>query len=334
MNILLTGGAGYIGSHTTSVLVEKNHSAVIFDNFSNSHPNILFDLENILGRPITFIKGDICDTNLLNDTLHKFKIDAVIHFAGLKSVGESSKVPINYYCNNVNGTLSLLKAMQKNNIKKLVFSSSATVYGNPEYLPLDENHKTKPTNPYGRSKLYIEEILNDLALSDKTWKIICLRYFNPLGAHPSGLIGENPNGIPNNLMPYISLVASKEIPYLGIFGSDYDTHDGTGIRDYIHVMDLAEGHIAALDYLNIHSGWSAINLGTGSGLSVLEIVNNFELVTGKKIPFEFKSRRLGDVAICYADVTKAEKELNWKAKRKISEICESEWNYKKKLIVR
>jgi len=329
MNILLTGGMGYIGSHTAVVLTEAGHKAVLYDNLYNSKSIVLDRLETVTGKRLAFIEGDVRDTPKLEQTLTGHKIDAVIHFAGLKAVGESVEKPIEYYENNVTGTISLLRAMHMASIKNIVFSSSATVYGDPQYLPLDERHPTSATNPYGRSKLQIEEILADLTKSDPEWRIACLRYFNPVGAHESSLIGEDPNGIPNNLMPYIAQVASGKLPHLNIFGDDYNTKDGTGVRDYIHVMDLAEGHKSALDFLNNHKGWHAINLGTGAGYSVLEMVQAFEQASGKSIPYQITSRRDGDIATCYAKVDKSEQQLNWKAERNLGEMCSSTWYFQR-----
>jgi len=325
MNILLTGGMGYIGSHTSVVLAEAGHEVVLYDNLCNSKHTVLDRLETITGKRPTFIEGDVRDTSKLEHALNHHKTDAVIHFAGLKAVGESVEKPIDYYENNVTGTVSLLRAMYTANIKNIVFSSSATVYGNPQYLPLDEQHPTSATNPYGRSKLQIEEVLADLSKSDPGWSIVCLRYFNPVGAHDSGLIGEDPNDIPNNLMPYIAQVASGKLPHLNIFGDDYNTKDGTGVRDYIHVMDLAEGHKSALDFLNNHTGWHAINLGTGTGYSVLEMVQAFEQVSGKNIPYKITNRRAGDIATCYAKADKSNQQLDWRAKRDLDEMCRSAW---------
>jgi UDP-glucose 4-epimerase len=316
MNILLTGGAGYIGSHAAVVLSEAGHDVVIFDNFCNSQRSILLNLKKIIGKELNCIEGDVRSTALVIKTLKNHQIDAVIHLAGLKAVGESIKNPIEYYANNVQGTISLLEAMKDAVIKTVVFSSSATVYGDPQYLPIDENHPTSATNAYGRSKLHIEEMLRDLSNSDPEWKIICLRYFNPVGAHDSGLIREDPHGVPNNLMPYITKVIGGELPMLNIYGHDYPTIDGTGVRDYIHVIDLAEGHLAALNFLSKgEGGWHAVNLGTGVGYSVLEMVRAAEASSGTKIKFQFVPRRAGDIASCYADVTKAKLYLGWAAKR-------------------
>jgi UDP-glucose 4-epimerase len=327
MNILLTGGAGYIGSHAAVVLTEAGHQVVILDNFCNSHRGVLDRLAKLLGKTLTCIDGDIRDTDLVQKALQDFKIDAVMHFAGLKAVGESVQKPIEYFDNNVSGTISLLKAMQKANVKTLVFSSSATVYGDPQYLPLDEAHPTSSNNPYGRNKLHIEEMLSDVVAADQSWRVILLRYFNPVGAHESGLIGEDPNGIPNNLVPYVAKVAAGELPCLSVFGNDYGTPDGTGVRDYIHVMDLVEGHLAALDYIGQHSGYHVVNLGTGIGTSVLEMVKAYELASFQKIIYRVLVRRPGDVASCYAKVDKANSMLGWKAKRSIIDMCASSWHW-------
>jgi len=329
MNILLTGGAGYIGSHTAVVLVEAGHDVVLLDNFCNSKKNVLEQLQKILGEVIPCVDADIRDSALVTKTLQDFSIDAVIHFAGLKAVGESAEKPIEYYANNVQGTISLLEAMKLTNVKNLVFSSSATVYGDPQYLPIDENHPTGSTNAYGRSKLHIEEMLKDIANSDSEWKIICLRYFNPVGAHQSGSIGENPQGIPNNLMPYIAQVALGKLPQLNVYGNDYPTADGTGVRDYIHVVDLAEGHLAALEYITYRSGWIAVNLGTGRGTSVLEMVSNFEKANNINLPFTIVGRRIGDIASCYANVDLAKNMLGWSAKRSLQSMCFTSWEWQK-----
>ncbi|NNJ84353.1 MAG: UDP-glucose 4-epimerase GalE [Gammaproteobacteria bacterium] len=329
MNILLTGGAGYIGSHTAVVLVEAAHRVVLLDNLSNSRQEVLSNLERITGENIPFVKGDVRDTTLVRQVLEQHDIHAVIHFAGLKAVGESVQAPMDYYANNVQGTISLLQAMEDCGVRRLIFSSSATVYGIPQYLPIDEAHPTHPTNPYGRNKRHIEEMLGDIAGSDRTWRIVSLRYFNPVGAHDSGLIGEMPRGIPNNLMPYIVDVATGNLSHLSVFGNDYDTIDGTGVRDYIHVMDLAEGHRSALDYLDTRAPtMSLFNLGTGNGFSVLRMVQAFEAASGKKIPYRFAPRRPGDVAACYAKADKAAIELGWKATRTLEEMCASAWNYR------
>ena len=331
MNILLTGGAGYIGSHAAVVLTEAGFQVVILDNFCNSQHSVLERLAKILGKAVSCVEGDIRDTTLVKKVLKDYQIDAVMHFTGLKAVSESTQNPIDYFDNNVGGSVSLLKAMSATNIKTLVFSSSATVYGASQSLPLDENYPTQATNPYARSKLFIEEMLADVADSETGWHIACLRYFNPVGAHESGLIGEDPNGIPNNLMPYIAQVALGKLPYLNVYGNDYDTTDGTGVRDYIHVMDLAEGHLAALSFVKQKSGLNIFNLGTGKGSSVLEMVKAFEEVSGKSIPLKVTSRRTGDVATCYAKVDKAVVDLSWNATRTIKDMCSSTWNFQKNL---
>jgi UDP-glucose 4-epimerase len=325
MNILLTGGVGYIGSHTAFLLIEQGFNVVLFDNLSNSHQNVVKQLEKLTSKKIPFVKGDIRDIDLLSSTLKNFKIEAVIHFAGLKAVNESAKDPLHYYDNNVGGSLNLFRAMEKNHIKKIVFSSSATVYGEPKYLPYDENHPTNAINPYGKTKLYIEQILNDLVQSDSEWSAICLRYFNPVGAHSSGLISENPLGIPNNLMPYILKVASGDFNQLNIFGSDYKTRDGTGERDYIHVEDLAAGHLAALKYIFNMKGWEAINLGSGKPTSVLELVRAFEKANSKNIPIKLTEKRQGDLPSYYANFDKAHKKLNWIPRKNLEDICQSAW---------
>ncbi len=327
MNILLTGGAGYIGSHTAVALASAGHAVVLYDNFVNSSRSVLGALETITGKPPVCIEDDVRDTARLTDTLRSHAIEAVIHFAGLKAVGESVEQPVAYYSANVQGTISLLQAMQTVGLRSLVFSSSATVYGDPQYLPIDESHPTSATNPYGRSKLHIEEILADCARADASWRIACLRYFNPVGAHASGLIGENPNGIPNNLMPFVARVAAGRLPRLRVFGDDYATPDGTGVRDYIHVMDLAEGHLAALDFLSHTGGWHAINLGTGHGYSVLEMVRGFEAASGRAVPFDIAPRRAGDIAACYASVDKATGLLHWQARRDLAAMCTSMWHH-------
>ena len=327
MNILLTGGIGYIGSHTAVVLSELGHTVVLLDNLSNSSDTVLDNLAQITKQRCAFVKGDIRNRHLLVSTIISHGIDAVIHFAGLKAVGESVEKPVDYYANNVQGAISLLQAMHAHNLKTLVFSSSATVYGQPQYLPLDENHPTHAINPYGRSKLHIEEMLSDVAASDATWRIACLRYFNPVGAHESGLIGDSPNGVPNNLMPYIAQVAAGQRQALNVFGDDYPTPDGTGVRDYIHVMDLAEGHAAALNFLSHTFGWHAINLGTGKGYSVLEMVQTFEKASGREVPYKVAARRAGDAAQCYANPQKAADLLGWGAKRSLDDMCESTWRF-------
>lgn len=327
MNILLTGGAGYIGGHTAVVLLQAGHRLVVVDNFCNSTLGAVRQVEKIAGQRVTLVEGDIRNTDLLTRTLRVHKIAAVVHFAGLKAVGESVTQPVNYYANNVQGTISLLQAMQTENVKTLVFSSSATVYGDPQYLPLDEDHPTRASNPYGRSKLHIEELLADVVRSDGAWRVACLRYFNPVGAHDSGLIGESPRGMPSNLMPYVAQVAAGQRAYLSIFGGDYPTPDGTGVRDYIHVLDLAEGHLAALRFLQDAVGWQAINLGTGHGTSVLEMVRAFEAASDKSVPYTVVQRRKGDVASCYAKVDKAKQLMGWSAQRGLHEMCASIWKF-------
>jgi UDP-glucose 4-epimerase len=333
VNVLLTGGTGYIASHAAVVLMQMGHQVVLYDNLSNSSDEVLTKLTQITNTHIPFVKGDVRDTPLLSATLAKHNIDAVIHFAGLKAVGESVEKPVDYYANNVQGTISLLQAMHAHNLKTLVFSSSATVYGQPQYLPVDENHPTHAINPYGRSKLHIEEMLSDMAASDGTWRIACLRYFNPVRAHESGLIGENPNGVPNNLMPYIAQVAAGQRQALNVFGDDYPTPDGTGVRDYIHVMDLAEGHAAALKFLSHTVGWHAINLGTGKGYSVLEMVQTFEKASGREVPYKVVARRAGDAAQCYANPQKAADLLGWGATRSLDDMCESTWRFQHQAFV-
>jgi UDP-glucose 4-epimerase len=325
VNILLTGGAGYIGSHTAVVLTQAGHEAVLLDNFCNSKKSVLERLQKILGKALRCVEGDVRDIALVTKILQDHKIDAVIHFAGLKAVGESVEKPIEYYANNVQGAINLLEAMKSTNVKTLVFSSSATVYGDPQYLPIDENHPTSATNAYGRSKLHIEEMLKDVASSDAAWKINCLRYFNPVGAHESGLIGEDPNGVPNNLMPYIAQVASGKLPHLNVYGNDYPTIDGTGVRDYIHVMDLAEGHLAALAHVQNHQGWDVFNLGTGRGVSVLEMISSYQQASGKKIAYQIKGRRTGDIASCHTKVEKSQGILGWHSKRSLDQMCKSSW---------
>ena len=329
MKILLTGGTGYIGSHTAVVLAEAGHEVFLLDNFSNSNKSVLDRLQKILGKTVCCIDADIRNTPVVLNALKEHQIDAVIHFAGLKAVGESVQMPIEYYANNVQGTISLLEAMKQAKVKSLVFSSSATVYGDPQYLPIDESHPTSATNAYGRSKLHIEEMLKDVAQSDSDWKILCLRYFNPVGAHPSGLIGEDPDGIPNNLAPFVSQVVTGKLQSLNVYGNDYPTPDGTGVRDYIHVMDLAEGHLAALNYLPQSQGWDAINLGTGNGYSVLDLVREFELASGVKVPMQIVGRRSGDIASCYASAEKAQSKLGWKAQKSLQDMCASscKWQF-------
>ncbi len=328
--ILVTGGAGYIGSHTCISLIEAGFDVVVYDNFSNSSKKSLQRAESIARRNIPLVEGDIRDKEVLQTVFDKYDIDSVIHFAGLKAVGESVQKPLEYYDNNINGTIALCEVMRDNGCKKIVFSSSATVYGDPKSVPISEDFPLSATNPYGRSKLFIEEILRDIYVSDATWKIILLRYFNPVGAHKSGLIGEDPNGIPNNLMPYISQVAIGKREYLSVFGGDYATNDGTGVRDYIHVEDLADGHVKALENIDKFDGVAVINLGTGQGYSVLEVVKAFEKASGKKVPYKIVGRREGDIQTCYADPSYAKKVLGWSAKHDINDMCKDAWNWQSK----
>lgn len=327
--ILVTGGAGYIGSHTLIELIAAGFTPVVYDNLSNSSPASLARVQQIVGQSIEFIEGDILDTQLLAKTFAAHDFTAVIHFAGLKAVGESVAKPLWYYQNNVAGTLNLLDAMTNAQVKNLIFSSSATVYGDPEALPIVESSPRSATNPYGQSKLMIEHMLEDLAKSDNHWQLISLRYFNPIGAHHTGTIGENPNGIPNNLMPYVSQVAVGKLPQLSVFGNDYDTVDGTGVRDYIHVVDLAKGHVAALQYLEHQTqlGFEPINLGTGKGTSVLELVNAFIKTTGQPVPYSIAPRRPGDIASCYASSDKAKHLLGWQAEFDIERMCTDTWRW-------
>ena len=330
MKILVTGGAGYIGSHTCVELINSGYEVVVVDNFSNSSAESVKRVEKITGKKVALYEADVRDKTALDKIFTKHKIDWVIHFAGLKAVGESCAKPVEYYDNNLNGTLVLLQAMREHGCKKIVFSSSATVYGDPEKLPLTENCKTGgTTNPYGTSKYFQEIMLSDVHKADNEWTIVLLRYFNPVGAHESGLIGEDPKGIPNNLTPYIAKVAIGELKEVGVFGNDYATPDGTGVRDYIHVTDLAKGHVAAIDKIK-NGGVYTYNLGTGRGYSVLEVIHAFEKACGHKIPYAIKPRRAGDVAACYADAGKAKKELGWEAKLGIEEMCLSSWNWQTK----
>lgn len=328
MSLLITGGSGYIGSHTVVELqaLANEQEIVIVDNLSNSSTKVLERIEQITGKTVTFIKADICDYDAMKKVFSEHNIDAVIHFAGYKAVGESSEIPLSYYYNNVSGTVILLKVMAEHNVKKLVFSSSATVYGD-NVSPLNESMSTSATNPYGQTKLMVENILFDLAISDNDWSIICLRYFNPIGAHESGLIGENPNGIPNNLLPYVAQVAVGRLAQLQVFGDDYDTVDGTGVRDYIHVVDLAQGHVKALQNLDKISGCQAINLGTGNGTSVLEIVNTFKEISGQNIPYKIVPRRAGDLATVYADADLAHELLGWQASKNLHTMIEDTWRW-------
>lgn len=324
--ILVTGGCGYIGSHTVLELLNKNYDVVVVDNFSNSSPESLRRVQQITGKTVTFYEADIRDADAMDKIFSAHKFDAVIHFAAFKAVGESCKLPLKYYENNISGTVSLLKVMDKHNVKKVIFSSSATVYGDPERLPLDETCRLSTTNPYGSTKLMMEMIMQDLHKADNAWNIILLRYFNPVGAHESGLIGEDPKGIPNNLMPYVAQVASGKLACINVFGDDYDTPDGTGVRDYIHVVDLALGHIAAIEACQT-SGVHIYNLGTGRGYSVLEMIHAFEKACGKTLPYKVGPRRSGDIAACYAAPDKAKKELGWEAKFGIEEMCASQWKW-------
>lgn len=326
--ILVTGGAGYIGSHTTLALLEMGFEVVVLDNLRNSSPESLRRVERICGKAPVFVQGDIRNRALLDELFSSQRIDAVLHFAGLKAVGESVQKPLDYYENNVAGSLTLCQAMANAGVFRLVFSSSATVYGEPTQMPISEGFPTGvPTNPYGRSKLMIEELLKDLAHSDPRWNIALLRYFNPIGAHPSGLMGEDPNGIPNNLLPYISQVAIGKLSQLAVFGDDYPTPDGTGIRDYIHVVDLAEGHLKALQSIHQKTGVNTWNLGTGAGYSVLEMIRAFEQASEQPIPYRIVNRRLGDIAKCWADPTKAEQELSWKAKLGLRDMMADTWRW-------
>ena len=328
MAILVTGGAGYIGSHTVVELQSAGYDVVVVDNLCNSSEKALDRVSKITGKPVKFYKADILDRDALNEVFDKEEIDSCIHFAGLKAVGESVRKPLEYYENNIAGTLNLCKVMRENGCKNIIFSSSATVYGNPAFIPITEEcPKGVCTNPYGWTKHMLEQILTDIQFADPEWNVILLRYFNPIGAHKSGLIGEDPKGIPNNLLPYVAQVAIGKLPCVGVFGNDYDTPDGTGVRDYIHVVDLAKGHVKALKKLEDNSGLSIYNLGTGKGYSVLDIVKNFEAATGVKIPYVIKPRRPGDIATCYSDATKAEKELGWKAENGIREMCADSWRW-------
>lgn len=328
MRILVTGGAGFIGSHTCVELLEAGYEVVVLDNLSNASEKSLERVKKITGKDLTFYKADILDREALNKIFDTEKIDAVIHFAGLKAVGESVRKPHEYYTNNIAGTLVLTDVMRNHGVKNIIFSSSATVYGNPKFIPITEEcPKGTCTNPYGWTKSMLEQILTDIQFADPEWNVILLRYFNPIGAHKSGLMGENPNGIPNNLMPYITQVAVGKLPELGVFGDDYDTPDGTGVRDYIHVVDLAIGHVKALKKIEEKAGLKVYNLGTGVGYSVLDIVKNFEEATGVKIPYKIKERRAGDIATCYSDASKAKEELGWVAERGIKEMCEDSWRW-------
>ncbi|MDR9415543.1 MAG: UDP-glucose 4-epimerase GalE [Gracilimonas sp.] len=327
MNVLVTGGAGYIGSHTVLELLNKNHQVIVVDNLSNSSKEALRRVTKITGKKPVFYEIDLLDKPELDKVFKKHQIDSVIHFAGYKAVGESVQKPLMYYDNNITSTLYLCELMKKYDVKNIVFSSSATVYGDPHKVPITEDFPLSATNPYGRTKLFIEYILKDLYVADDSWNIALLRYFNPVGAHKSGLIGEDPNDIPNNLMPYISQVAVGKLEKLSVFGDDYPTPDGTGVRDYIHVVDLAIGHLKALEKLQTSPGLVIYNLGTGKGSSVLDMVKAFEKASGKEVPYKIAPRRSGDIASCYADPEKAEKELGWTAKRGIEEMCEDAWRW-------
>ncbi|WP_022946027.1 UDP-glucose 4-epimerase GalE [Pseudoalteromonas ruthenica] len=331
MAILVTGGAGYIGSHTVLELLNQGSEVVVFDNLSNASRESLRRVEALADKPVTFVKGDVCDKGALDSVFKNHDIDSVVHFAGLKAVGESVAKPTLYYQNNVQGSLTLISAMRDAGVFSLVFSSSATVYGDPETLPIKESAPVGgTTNPYGTSKLMVEQIMQDVAQSDERWRFAILRYFNPVGAHHSGQIGEDPNGIPNNLLPYISQVAVGKLKQLAVFGDDYNTKDGTGVRDYIHVVDLAIGHLKALDWLRLHSGVHIYNLGTGNGYSVLEMVKAFEQAADKAVPYEIAPRRDGDIAACYASAQKAADELGWHAQRGIEQMMQDTWRWQSK----
>ncbi|MBO5615829.1 MAG: UDP-glucose 4-epimerase GalE [Prevotella sp.] len=330
MRILLTGGAGYIGSHTAVELYNAGHEVVIVDNLANSKEEAIKRVEKITGKEVPFVKADVRDREAMDKIFKSWKIDAVIHFAGLKAVGESCVKPLEYYENNMNATFVLLDVMRNNGCKNIIFSSSATVYGDPAIIPITEEcPKGHCTNPYGQTKSMLEEVLTDVQKADNEWNVVLLRYFNPIGAHKSGLIGENPNGIPNNLMPYITQTAIGMRKELGVFGNDYDTPDGTGVRDYIHVVDLATGHVAALQAIEKNCGLAVYNLGTGHGYSVLDVVKAFEKANGLKVPYSIKPRRPGDIATCYCNPAKAKAELGWEAKYGIEDMCRDSWNFQK-----
>lgn len=327
MKILVTGGAGYIGSHTCVELLNAGYDIIVLDNLINSKKEVLDRVKKITGKDFPFYEVDLLDEVSVEKVFTDHKIDAVIHFAGLKAVGESVHIPLRYYHNNITGTLILCEVMARHNVKKIVFSSSATVYGNPATVPIQEDFPLSTTNPYGSTKLMIEDIFRDLYTADQDWSIALLRYFNPIGAHESGLIGEDPNGIPNNLMPFIAKVAVGKLEILSVFGDDYDTHDGTGVRDYIHVVDLSIGHLKALERVINTKGVDAYNLGTGTGYSVLDVVHAFEKASGQKVNYQIAPRRPGDIAVCYADPKKAKESLNWEAEKGIQEMCLDSWNF-------
>lgn len=329
MKILVTGGTGFIGSHTCVELLNEGYDVVIIDNLSNSKKEVVNYIEQITNKKVFFYENDVCDKDALKTIFKEHKIDAIIHFAGYKAVGESVQKPLMYYRNNIDSTLNLLEVADEFNVKKIAFSSSATVYGNPKSLPIKEDFPLSTTNPYGTTKLMIEGILRDLYKSDNSWAIAILRYFNPIGAHPSGLIGEDPNGIPNNLMPYIIKVATGELECLGIFGNDYNTHDGTGVRDYIHVVDLAKGHVKAIEKILNENGCDAYNLGTGKGYSVLDLVNTFKEVNNVDVKYQIKERRKGDIDACYAEPSYAKEKLGWSATKDIKQMCKDAYNYVK-----
>lgn len=330
MNVLITGGAGYIGSHTCIELLNSGYGIVVMDNYSNSSPDVIGKIEAISGKKFPVYECDMLDYDGFEKIFKENKIDAVIHFAGLKAVGESVQKPLEYYHNNLTGTINLLNLMKKYGVRRFVFSSSATVYGMHNTAPFTEDMPLSTTNPYGTTKLMIEQILTDICHAEKDWKVALLRYFNPIGAHQSGLIGENPNGIPNNLMPYIMKVAIGKLPQLSVYGDDYPTPDGTGVRDYIHVCDLAVGHVKALEHIDSLEGARAFNLGTGKGSSVLDVVHAFERASGVKVPYKVTPRRAGDIATCYADCSRAKKELGWEAKYTLDDMCRDSWNFIKK----
>lgn len=330
MKILVTGGAGFIASHTNVELLNAGYDVVVVDNLVNSSRESVARVEELTGKKISFYEEDLLNEKAIDAIFEKENIDSVIHFAALKAVGESCQIPLRYFDNNLTGTLNLLKVMEKHGVKSIVFSSSATVYGKPESVPIREDFPLSVSNPYGRTKLIIEDMLRDIYKSDNEWDIALLRYFNPIGAHESGMIGENPHGIPNNLLPYVAKVAAGQLECVNVFGDDYDTPDGTGVRDYIHVVDLATGHIKALEKLVTHPGLVTYNLGTGVGYSVLDIIKNFEKACGKEIPYKITPRRPGDIDMCYADPTKAKEELGWEATRNIDKMCEDAWRWQTK----